>query len=59
MVESRPTHDISRVFVGRQAEMAELTAALDDAQAGRGRMVMVAGEPGANVEHPNCFKVQQ
>ena len=35
-----------RIFVGRQREMAELRAALDDAMAGRGRMVMLAGEPG-------------
>ena len=33
-------------FVGRQGEMGELTSALDDALAGRGRMIMVAGEPG-------------
>lgn len=44
MVESQPTRDIGRVFVGRQREMAELTAALDDAMAGQGRLVMVAGE---------------
>ncbi len=35
MVESRPPGDISRVFVGRQPEMAELTDALDGAMAGR------------------------
>jgi predicted ATPase len=34
------------VFVGRQREMAELKAALEDALAGRGRLVMLAGEPG-------------
>ncbi|MCH8310502.1 MAG: AAA family ATPase [Chloroflexi bacterium] len=33
-------------FVGRQVEMGELTGALDDAFAGRGRMVMLVGEPG-------------
>jgi len=33
-------------FVGRQREMAELRDALDDAMAGRGRLVMLAGEPG-------------
>lgn len=33
-------------FVGREPEIADLTAALDDAQAGRGRMVMLVGEPG-------------
>ncbi len=46
MTESRPAGAIGRVFVGRQREMAELMAALDDALAGRGRMVMLAGEPG-------------
>ena len=34
------------IFVGRQREMAELTAALDDAMSGQGRIVMLAGEPG-------------
>jgi len=39
-------------WTGRQvirrasAEMAELNAALDDAMAGRGRLIMLAGEPG-------------
>ena len=33
-------------FVGRERELAELVGALDDALAGRGRMVLVAGEPG-------------
>jgi predicted ATPase len=33
-------------FIGRQPEMAVLTAALDDALSGRGQMVMLAGEPG-------------
>ena len=46
MVESQPTRDIGHVFVGRQREVAELRAALDDALAGRGRLVMLAGEPG-------------
>ena len=34
------------VFVGRQLEMDTLITALDDAVAGRGRLVMLAGEPG-------------
>ena len=34
------------VFVGRERELAELIAGLDDAFAGRGRLFMVAGEPG-------------
>src|SRR3972149_9683480 len=34
------------IFVGREREMAELTVALEDALAGRGRVVMLFGEPG-------------
>ena len=34
------------VFVGRQQEMGELKAALEDALSGRGRLVMLGGEPG-------------
>ena len=34
------------VFVGRQREMGELKAALEDSLSGRGRMVMLVGEPG-------------
>lgn len=34
------------IFVGRQAEMATLQAALEDALAGRGRLVLLDGEPG-------------
>ena len=33
-------------FVGREREMGELNAALDDAISGHGRLVMLAGEPG-------------
>jgi DNA-binding SARP family transcriptional activator/tetratricopeptide (TPR) repeat protein len=33
-------------FVGRESELAELMAALADARAGRGRLVLVGGEPG-------------
>ncbi len=33
-------------FVGRQREMERLRAALEEALAGRGRLVMLAGEPG-------------
>ena len=33
-------------FIGRQPEMASLTAALDDVLSGRGRLVMLVGEPG-------------
>ena len=34
------------VFVGRQREMGELGAAVEDALAGRGRLAMLVGEPG-------------
>ena len=33
-------------FIGRQPELATLTSALDDTLAGRGQMVLLAGEPG-------------
>jgi DNA-binding SARP family transcriptional activator len=33
-------------FVGRESELAELTAALKDAFAGRGRLFLLQGEPG-------------
>ena len=33
-------------FIGRHQEMAELEEVLDDALSGRGRIVMLAGEPG-------------
>ncbi|MEK7807218.1 MAG: ATP-binding protein, partial [Chloroflexota bacterium] len=36
----------SNRFVGRQREMAELNAVAEDALAGHGRVVMLAGEPG-------------
>jgi predicted ATPase len=36
----------SRVFVGRQREMSELTAALEEALSGHGRLVMLVGEAG-------------
>jgi eukaryotic-like serine/threonine-protein kinase len=35
-----------RVFVGRDAELRELRSAADEALAGRGRLVLMAGEPG-------------
>ena len=34
------------LFVGRDPELAELRTALDDVQSGRGRIVMLVGEPG-------------
>src|SRR5450755_326810 len=33
-------------FVGRERELAELRAALDDVNAGRGRLFVLSGEPG-------------
>ena len=46
MVNSRSTQPIGSVFVGRQRELAELTAALYDALSGEGRLFMLVGEPG-------------
>jgi predicted ATPase len=37
---------LDEAFVGRQPEMSTLQAALEDALAGRGRLVMLVGEPG-------------
>jgi len=52
-VEQRPEEEAPSldslaggVFVGRQQEMGELKAALEDALSGRGRLVMLVGEPG-------------
>jgi DNA-binding SARP family transcriptional activator len=36
----------SGVFVGREAQLAELVSGLDDAFGGRGRLILLAGEPG-------------
>ena len=46
MVDSRPMYSKGSVFVGREREMAELKAALEDAVSGQGRLVMLVGEPG-------------
>lgn len=35
-----------RIFVGRETQLAQIEAAIDDAAAGHGRLVVVAGEPG-------------
>ena len=37
---------MSTVFVGRQQEISELSAALNSALSGRGRLVMLVGQPG-------------
>ncbi len=53
MVESQPPNNpapglshLRGTFVGRQREMGELKAALEDAMAGHGRLAMLVGEPG-------------
>ena len=46
-VDASESTEVSRgVFVGREHEIAELGAALDDAFAGRGALVLLVGEPG-------------
>jgi eukaryotic-like serine/threonine-protein kinase len=45
--EQNPLEGLAgRVFVGREAELKELRGAADEALAERGRLVMIAGEPG-------------
>ena len=44
--ETRAGRRAAGVFVGRERELAELSAALDDAAAGRGRLFLVSGESG-------------
>ena len=45
--EAQPLNSLAGgVFVGRQREMGELKAALEDALSGRGRLVTLVGEPG-------------
>ena len=45
--EAQPLDSLAvGVFVGRQREMGELKAALEDALSGRGRLVTLVGEPG-------------
>jgi class 3 adenylate cyclase/tetratricopeptide (TPR) repeat protein len=46
-VELRPELDTGTPLVGREAELNELRAGLEAALAGRGRLVLVSGEPGA------------
>jgi ATP/maltotriose-dependent transcriptional regulator MalT len=43
---TQPRRSEAGVFVGRQQEMVQLKAALDEALAGQGRVAMIAGEPG-------------
>jgi DNA-binding SARP family transcriptional activator len=47
LVTAEPAAEIPRTaFVGRERELAELVAGLDDAVAGRGRLFLLVGEPG-------------
>jgi DNA-binding SARP family transcriptional activator/tetratricopeptide (TPR) repeat protein len=42
----QPPDEARAVFVGREGEIAELEAALDAALTGRGRLLLLVGEPG-------------
>ena len=42
----REPHGQTSLFVGRERELAEVRAAIDDARAGRGRLVLFTGEAG-------------
>ncbi len=44
--EPAPESPRGGVFVGRDRELAALLSALDDALAGRGRLLLIGGEPG-------------
>jgi predicted ATPase len=41
-----PARDQTPSFVGRAAELSKLAGAVDDALAGRGRLLLLVGEPG-------------
>jgi DNA-binding SARP family transcriptional activator len=43
----RPGRRAAGIFVGRDRELEELSAALEDAAAGRGRLFLISGESGA------------
>lgn len=43
---ARPAATSPTAFVGRKRELGELVACLEDACAGRGRLVLLSGEPG-------------
>lgn len=45
-LELAPVTAPRTVFVGREAELSELRAGLNDAIAGRGRLFLIGGEPG-------------
>ena len=44
--QPRTVRGVLDLFVGRDAELAELAAGLEDALSGRGRLFLIAGEPG-------------
>src|SRR5512140_1719903 len=44
--QRRLTRDPVHVFVGRDGELSELSAGLEDAIGGRGRLFLIEGEPG-------------
>jgi predicted ATPase len=44
--QPRVVPSASHIFIGRDAEMAELSAGLEDAVDGRGRLFLIGGEPG-------------
>lgn len=45
-VVKSPAIDVDRTFVGREKEMSRLRSEMDEIIAGRGRLVMLVGEPG-------------
>jgi tetratricopeptide (TPR) repeat protein len=45
-LDATPLTFTDRAFVGRERELAQIEAALGDAAAGRGKLLMLAGEPG-------------
>ena len=45
MTSSRPSQ-VGDVFTGRRSEISDLRAALEEARQGRGRLIMLVGEPG-------------
>lgn len=49
---ARGSSHLRGTFVGRQREMGELKAALEDAMGGHGRLAMLVGEPGIEKTAP-------
>jgi predicted ATPase/DNA-binding SARP family transcriptional activator len=46
VTEDAPAASTRGVFIGRERELEQLSAGLDDSFAGRGRLFLIAGEPG-------------